>query len=248
VQLSREKLVVGASLLGLALVSWFVTAAGSSKMMGMPSFPVDTLSLTAFALTWAVGMIAMMFPTTVPMMLLFLNVGKRSSAEIRAGGGPTPSKALVFATSYLAIWVATGVLIYLATASVFSFIPGDYVMSIGTPLGLGIALILLGVYQFSPTKTDCLSRCHPTAFLYRYYQGGQFGAAKMGLQYAKYCVGCCWVMMVFLLIVASMGVLWMALFAGIIFAERTLSNRSWSPKIAGAGFLASGVLIATLLR
>jgi hypothetical protein len=47
-------------------------------------------------------------------MLMFLHVGKASTPEIRAGGGPTVTKAVLFIGTYIALCAAVGVLIYLS--------------------------------------------------------------------------------------------------------------------------------------
>lgn len=211
-------------------------------MMGIPTFPVRWGTLSLFAVTWATGMVAMMFPTVVPTLLMFLSSGKNSSAEVRSGGGPSPLSAGVFVSSYIGIWVVTGLLLYVALATLFSLLPVADATFIGSSIGIGVALIFVAVYQLSPLKGECLRRCHPTSFIFRYYKGGVTGAVRMGASYAKYCVGCCWVMMIFLLVSASMGVVWMAVFASIIFLERSLTTSPWSARIVGLGFLLSGAL------
>lgn len=209
-------------------------------MMGIPTFPLDTSTLGLFAVTWTTGMVAMMFPTVVPTLLMFYNSGKDSSAEVREGGGPSPLSAGVFVSSYIGIWIATGALLYVALATVFSSLPVADATFIGSSVGIGAALIFVAAYQLSPIKGECLRRCHPTSFFLRFYRGGVTGAVEMGVNYAKYCVGCCWVMMIFLLVSASMGVVWMGVFASIIFLERSLTTSPWSARIVGLGFLLSG--------
>jgi predicted metal-binding membrane protein len=126
---------------------------------------------------------------------------------------------------------------------VLSRLPLEANLFIGTTLGLGVALTVVALYQLSPVKGECLARCHPSSFLFRSYRGGISGSFWMGLDYAKYCVGCCWVMMVFLLVSASMGLPWMVAFTAIIFAERNLPSRSWVPKAFGVGFLLAGAAL-----
>lgn len=238
--MQREELLVGGAILGLAAVAWLLILWNTGPMMGIPSFPLDPGTLGLFAATWTTGMIAMMFPTAVPALLMFLNSGKNSSAEVREGGGPSPLNGLVFVSSYIGIWVITGLLLYVTLAAVFSSLPVADATFIGSSLGIGVALLFVAVYQLSPIKGECLRRCHPTSFFLRHYRGGITGAVEMGLNYAKFCVGCCWVMMIFLLVSASMGVVWMGVFASIIFLERSLTTSPWSARIVGLGFLLSG--------
>ena len=68
----------------------------------------------------------------------------------------------------------------------------------------------------------------------------------MGVDYAKYCIGYCWVMMAFLMVSASMGIGWMAAFAGIIFVERVFPIKNWMPRLFGLGFLAAGAAMVLI--
>ena len=228
------------SVLGVAILAWVLTFLNIGPAMGMPMLPIDPLALGFFTAAWTIGMVAMMFPTAVPMLLMFIHVGRSSTEEVKAGGGPTVAKASAFIGSYIGIWVATGVLFYLAAAYAFAALPVEANAFIGTGTGLGAALIVVAVYQLSPLKGECLARCHPTSFLFKSYRGSFAGSVAMGLNYAKYCVGCCWVMMAFLLVSASMGLAWMSVFALVIFAERNFTVRAWVPKLFGVGFLVAG--------
>ena len=232
--------------LGIALLAWVLTYLNIGPAMGMPMLPIDLVALGLFTAAWTIGMVAMMFPTAVPMLLMFMHVGRNSTEEVRAGGGPTVGKAILFVGSYIGVWIATGVLFYVAAAYLLGALPLEANAFIGTTTGLGAALIVVAVYQLSPVKGECLARCHPSSFLFKSYSGGLRGSVAMGLNYAKYCVGCCRVMMVFLLISASMGLAWMSAFALIIFAERNFTIKTWTPKLFGLGFLAAGAVLVVL--
>jgi predicted metal-binding membrane protein len=237
------RVLVGGGIGALALLAWILNVFNVGPMVGTPTLPLNYASLSLFTAAWTLSMVAMMFPTAVPMLLMFLHVGRSTNKEVREGGGPTPGKAILFVATYIGAWVATGVLFYVGAALLLSQLPLGVNLFIGTTLGLGIALIVVAVYQLSPVKGECLSRCHPNSFLFRFYRGGVSGSFWMGLDYAKYCVGCCWVMMVFLLVSASMGLAWMVAFTAIIFAERNLPLRSWVPRAFGLGFLLAGAAL-----
>ena len=241
--MSSGKFLLGASIGAIALVTWALTALNIGPMMGKPSLPIEATAIALFAAAWTLSMVAMMFPTAVPTLTAFLRLGRTASPEVKEGGGPTSTKALLFVGTYLGAWVATGVALYVGVAFVLGLFPSEAGLFIGSTLGLGVALILVAVYQLSPLKGECLTRCHPSNFLFRYYRGGLFGSVRMGANYAKYCVGCCWVIMVFLIVSASMGLLWMALFTGIIFLERNAPLRAWMPRLFGLGFLMAGAAL-----
>ncbi len=230
----------------IALVTWALTILNIGPMVGVPSLPLDLSALSLFVAAWTVSMVAMMFPTAVPMLMMFFHVGKNARKEVREGGGPSPGKATVFIGSYIGTWVATGVAFYAAAAVLLGQLPLEVNVFIGSTFGVGVALIVVAAYQFSPVKGECLVRCHPSSFLFKSYRGGISGSFLMGLDYAKYCVGCCWVMMVFLLVSAAMGLAWMAGFAAIIFLERNLPLKRWVPKAFGAGFLVLGAALIAI--
>jgi predicted metal-binding membrane protein len=237
------RIVVGVGIGTFAILAWTLTVFNIGPMVGTPTLPLNYAALSVFTAAWTVSMVAMMFPTAVPMLMMFLHVGRSTKREVREGGGPTPAKAILFVATYIGAWIVTGVLFYVGAALVLSQLPVGVNLFIGTTLGLGIALIVVAIYQLSPVKGECLARCHPNSFLFRFYKSGTSGSFLMGLDYAKYCVGCCWVMMIFLLVSASMGLAWMVAFTAIIFAERNLPFRSWVPKAFGLGFLLAGAAL-----
>ncbi|MDA4128904.1 MAG: DUF2182 domain-containing protein [Thaumarchaeota archaeon] len=241
--MASGKFAIGFSVGTLALLAWALTIFNIGPMVGTPALPLDLVALALFVVAWTVSMVAMMFPTAVPMLLMILHVGGSASKEIREGGGPTPTKAVLFVVTYMGAWVAAGAVFYVAAAAILSQLPLSVNLFIGTSAGLGVALIVVAVYQLSPVKGECLARCHPNSFLFKHYSGGVSGSARMGLEYAKYCVGCCWVMMVFLLVSASMGLAWMAAFSGVIFLERNLPLKRWVPRAFGVGFLLVGAAL-----
>src|SRR5439155_20283969 len=108
----RERLLIGASLCGIALLAWFYTvyearrmnATGVCECMRMKisgpelsSWPVATL-LPLF-LMWAVMMIAMMLPSALPMILTFAAVTRN-----RQRLGRSCVSVSMFVLGYLAIW------------------------------------------------------------------------------------------------------------------------------------------------
>lgn len=246
-RLEAEQYFMVGALLSIAFASWWVTFSQmGSMMLDMASLPLNLTSLAVFSSSWTVGMVAMMFPTAVPMMLMLLRVGKTSTPEIRAGGGPTLFKASLFIVSYITIWGAVGVLFYVALSGFSQLLQLGYLFEfLMSPTGTGIAFLIVGLYQLSPLKGECAERCHPTSFFFKYYRGGRIGAVQMGALYAKYCVGCCWVMMLFLLVIAAMGPLWMVFFTFLIFLELAIVGGRWPSKLLGIFFLALGFLFVT---
>jgi hypothetical protein len=71
----------------------------------------------------------------------------------------------------------------------------------------------------------------PLHFVLHGWREGRLGALWMGGEHGIYCVGCCWALMVVLFALGVMSLVWMAVVAGIIFAEKVLpyGNRLTRP-------------------
>lgn len=106
-------------------------------------------------------------------------------------------------------------------------------------------MLVSGVYQFSSLKTKCLGYCEsPLSFFMRRWRSGTKGALKIGIYHGLYCLGCCWPYFLLMVALGWMNLLWMALFAGIIFGEKIWSKGIWIARCAGVGFAIVGTMAA----
>ena len=156
-------------------------------------------------------------------------------------------KMILFVGSYLAVWALTGLVLLLAwSVPMNSFV----VMGIERKqldIIYGVLLIIAGAYQFSPLKTVCIGYCEsPLSFFMRRWRSGTIGALKMGTYHGLYCLGCCWPYFLLMIALGWMNLLWMGLFACIIFGEKIWSKGIWIARIAGIGLMTLG-LIAIIL-
>jgi len=161
----------------------------------------------------------------------------------------------LFLSSYLAIWALTGISLFIGWSVVLDALllqpgmnnsqqmkPEERQISINTIHG--IVLLISGIYQFSSLKTRCLGYCEsPLSFFMRRWRKGKLGAVMMGAYHGIYCLGCCWPYFLLMVALGWMNVLWMGLFATIIFAEKIWSKGGlWIAKITGIGFIIIGIL------
>lgn len=153
---------------------------------------------------------------------------------------------IFFVCSYLLVWAITGIVLLLAWS-----IPVNYFFmhfEAGQQhhqlqLVYGIVLIIAGVYQFSSLKTKCLGYCEsPLSFFMRRWRSGTIGAVKMGVYHGLYCLGCCWPYFLLMIALGWMNLIWMALFAGIIFGEKICSKGVWIARSAGIGLAIVGIM------
>lgn len=164
---------------------------------------------------------------------------------------PRPSyslKIILFVGSYLAVWALTGIALLIAWSVPINYffmgMNSSLISKQQLDLVFGILLILAGLYQFSPLKTKCLGYCEsPMSFFMRRWRSGTIGAIKMGTYHGLYCLGCCWPYFLLMIALGWMNLLWMALFAAIIFGEKIwLRGGIWVARSAGIGFIIIGVL------
>jgi predicted metal-binding membrane protein len=204
---------------------------------------LDPTAFTLFTAIWGVGMVAMMFPSLLPMVYAVTMSAKKGQEEGRRSHAAQSSlvtfRASLFILGYVGIWTLVGSLFYLA-------ITGLSVAGVPVNLGSfgfwgGIILVATGLYQFTRFKQRALTKCRsPMSFILTRWKNGNVGAGVMGADYGFFCTKCCWVLMAGLLVVGAMSLPLMGVFALIIFAEKVFPQGQLISRIIGAAFLATG--------
>jgi predicted metal-binding membrane protein len=249
--LARPRTVILGALLVLAAVGWglVIWQAGNDSSMSMSTsmhgdgeMGLDlTMGMAAplFLATWVAMMVAMMFPAAAPMILLFDRVerGKRE-----AGRSYVPT--MYFVGSYLAIWTVFGILAFALAGGVERLADdADWITGQWARIG-GLLLIAAGLYQLTPLKDVCLSKCQsPMSFLMTSWRDGKVGAVQMGLLHGGYCVGCCWLLFVILLPLGIMNVAAMIVIALLVFGEKTLPVGHRLARVAALVLVVYGVVV-----
>jgi predicted metal-binding membrane protein len=160
---------------------------------------------------------------------------------------PYSFKMILFIGSYLLVWALTGIAILIGWSIPMNyFLTESFTSTIQNLVDVvfGVLLVISGLYQFSPLKTKCLGYCEsPMSFFMRRWKSGMVGAVKMGTYHGLYCLGCCWPYFLLMVALGWMNLLWMALFAAIIFGEKVwIKGGRWIGRSAGVGFVILGVL------
>jgi predicted metal-binding membrane protein len=232
--LTWERNLILGLLLILAVGAWGILIQQQSTMSDARGMsPTMGMGALLFIAIWVVMMVAMMFPTAAPMILIFARV----HADRQQQGKPFVPTG-VFVGAYLLTWTLFGVLAYFAALGAEKLAGRSaWLMDNVTLLG-GVVLIAAGLYQFSPLKHVCLSKCRsPVQFVLQHWRSGYGGAFRMGIEHGTYCLGCCWLLFVILFPLGIMNLVAMALVSALIFAEKSLSlgrRISW---------IAAGVLV-----
>ena len=181
--------------------------------------------IAAAALMWFVMMIAMMVPAVIPLAFIFRSALRDEPKELLT---------FLFACGYLLTWS-----IYSVVAAIAQW----WLHANGWLFGMSLATsqpvaaviwALAGLWQLTPMKDACLSRCQtPLSFLMDNWRGGQSGALRLGFHHGLYCIGCCWVLMLLMFAGGAMSVAVMAALAGFIVLERLIPNALWGARVPG---------------
>ena len=237
--LQRERYLILGGLLALSALAWTLLIWQSSMMSNRAMGLTMGMSAIVFIAIWIVMMVAMMFPTAAPMILMFTKIyaGKRQQEHPFV---PT----WVFVSAYLLVWSLCGVVAYpLAMGIEQLAAPSMWLMENAARLG-GVVLVVAGLYQLSPLKDICLSKCRtPLQFILTSWHDGYGGAFRMGVEHGAYCLGCCWLLFVILFPLGLMNIAVMALVTALIFAEKVLPIGRQISQFAGVGLIIYGVLV-----
>lgn len=149
----------------------------------------------AVTISWLVMTLAMMTPTTVPMLSALLDVvGRRE-----------PRTFWLFLLGYGSVWAAVAIVIaQFQVALSARGLVDDHGLFTSSSL-VGVTLLGAGVYQFTALKNRCRDACmRPMKFFMVHWRSGASGAIAMGARHGLACLGCCGALMA-LAFVGGMG-------------------------------------------
>ena len=233
----RHVAIMGA--LALAALSWgFLTwiAVDMDSSLAQAMMPMSTRWSVANAMAvlsmWAIMMAAMMLPTALPMIRVFVDLSLRNGE---------PARARAFVAAYLFAWSSFSVAAALGQWALQSAGWLDP-MSASASASPGAALLLIaGAYQFTPLKRTCLARCRsPMGFLLGDWRAGTGGAWTMGLRHGLNCIGCCWALMALLFVGGVMNLAWVAAVALAVAIEKLAPGGERLGTLLGILLIAAG--------
>lgn len=242
--LLRDRLWVAAGLAAAIMLAWawLVPAArdmygdmnGLSAWMMVASW--DARYFLLICAMWVVMMTGMMLPSAAPTLLLFGRVVRSSSASDRA-----VTRVYAFAAGYLLAWTGFS---FAATALQWGLSETRLLTTMMTPRSkvfAGLLLILAGIYQLTPLKSGCLSRCRsPAAFIASRFRPGNFGALRMGWEHGLFCLGCCWGLMLLLFAGGVMNLTWIAAITIFVLLEKLAPFGAQGGRLSGALLMLGG--------
>ncbi|MDZ4739062.1 MAG: DUF2182 domain-containing protein [Alphaproteobacteria bacterium] len=230
---------LAAVVIASALAWWWLIAAHggmSTPDAGMDAMPAmgwtPAYAVSMFVM-WTIMMVAMMLPSALPMILLHARTAKDSRFA-----------TVAFASAYLAVWTGFSALATIAQWLLSEIGVLNEAMQLHSNVLAAVLLAGAGIYQLTPLKQLCLSHCRaPLTFLMQHWRPGVYGAIRMGLAHGAYCVGCCWFIMALLFAGGVMNLIWIALLAAFVMAERLLPFGDLVGKMAGVGAMGLAVYV-----
>jgi predicted metal-binding membrane protein len=182
----------------------------------------DLGGLGWFLGVWVTMTAAMMLPSAAPAALRLARLARRV---------PT----VLFVAGYLAVWTVYGLVAYGLFRLVTSFDTGWLAWDASGPYVAGGVIVAVGFYELTPLKQlslgHCRSREHPTS------------AFRSGLAHGFDCVGCSGGLMIVLFVLGVMSLLWMALVAAVILAEKVLPQGPRLSRVFAVVLVALGIWV-----
>jgi predicted metal-binding membrane protein len=232
-------IALSALLLATTAFAW-LDVIHSPMVMQMPEMePLSGTAILAFTLEWGVMMTAMMLPSAAPMILLY---GMASRRPGKSDEGVIPAE--MFAMTYVVLWLLTGVPVYLAWVGIGEIAAHSMTFAAAMPYAIAGTLFATGVYQLSPAKHACLRQCEaPVDFLVRRWRTGYAASLRLAATHAVYCIGCCWALMLLLVVAGAMSLPWVLAIAVLVFAEKVLPGGEHTARITGVILIAAALAV-----
>ena len=207
--------------------------------MMMPARWSATYAVLVFFMWW-IMMIAMMLPSVASTVLLYSALLRRGSQSNDAA-----RYALYFVTGYLLAWSFFSLL---ATITQWLLelrgLVSPNTMTLTSHIIAGGVLVFAGIYQFTPWKHACLEHCRsPLQFLTERRRPGSNGALVMGLEHGTFCLGCCWFLMMLLLVGGVMNLYWIAGLTFIVVVEKLIKHGDKVAYVTGVLMTGTGTYL-----
>ena len=218
----RDRAVLVGSLVAITVAAWLALWLWEGSPYGHLLHHEDVgvppvLGPALFTLGWLLMVIAMMLPSSVPLVLTFATLVSRRPRHA------TLVVLLLF--GYLVVWAAFGFTAWVADRGVHGLVDAVPWLAEHPELIIGTTLLAAGLWQFSPLRDRCLDECRsPLGFVLNRWRGESVGreAFAMGVAHGAFCVACCWSLMLVMFGVGLGSLSAMLVLGGLTAAEKNL--------------------------
>jgi len=178
---------------------------------------ISLMQVGFFSASWTVMTIAMMLPTTLPLVIIFDRLA--SERRLRLG-----LVALLIA-GYLVVWALFGIVVDVTVIATSALAQASPWVGQRAWTGGSLVLLVAGLYQFTSLKHRCLEKCRsPLSFVIEHWRGRReaWEAFHLGLHHGLFCVGCCWTLMLLMVGVGLGSVSWMLILGAVMAVEKNV--------------------------
>lgn len=191
-----------------------------------------------FLLMWQAMMVAMMLPSTWPMLALYRRVEVFHESPYATIG------TVLAGAAYFTVWLAFGAVAFGVGFGLSHWAMHAPRVSVLAPRAAAVGLILAGGYQLTPLKQSCLRHCRePVSYLSHVWKPGLARALHLGLHHGRFCASCCWALMLIQMLLGLMNLAAMAVIAAVIALEKLWSRGPLLSRMAGAAAIAAGIWV-----
>ncbi|MGH2475373.1 MAG: DUF2182 domain-containing protein [Candidatus Limnocylindrales bacterium] len=237
----RDRAILGGLLVALAVTAWLALWLWEGSPYGAylhHAGDVGPIALEAalFSLGWVLMIVAMMLPSSIPLVLTF-------GALVRRRRRPS-LLVLLLLTGYLIAWGAFGLGAWLADRGIHAAVATIPWLAEHPQVIIATTLAAAGLWQFSPVRDRCLEECRsPLGFVINRWQGTseQAEALRMGIAHGVFCVGCCWSLMLVMFGVGLGSLTAMLVLGGLTAVEKNLPIGRRLSRPIGAVLLVAAV-------
>jgi len=220
----------------IALAAWAYLATNQDAFQALCRAMPISVAPRDFALVflmWLAMGLAMMLPSATPMIDTYLDIAEAARAK-----SISVVPAAILVAGYCLVWLA-----FALAMSLIQVIAAAW-LSVPDQRVAGAALILAGIYQFTPLKHACLTKCRaPMPFFLRHWSDRPHRVLIMGVEQGAACLGCCWALMALALITGFMNLAWMAAVGAVAMLEKMLPEPKPIIYGCGIGLIGAGVLV-----
>ncbi|MEM7425765.1 MAG: DUF2182 domain-containing protein [Pseudomonadota bacterium] len=195
----------------------------------------------AATVMWSAMAFAMMLPAGAPLLSTYLDIS--GAARLKNMEVVSP---VVLIAGYVSVWL---IFALLATAVQWGLVSARALtgeLALLNPVLGGTVLIGAGLWQFTPVKHDCLTKCRrPFTWFMANWRDDEAGVFKLGFQQGVFCLGCCWALMAVMFVAGLMNLAWMAVLAVLMVLEKVIPNPR--PLVYGTGIalvIGGGIMFA----
>jgi predicted metal-binding membrane protein len=222
--LGRDRAILTIALAGiaaaaaLALMAWEGSPYGRFLHHDTPG-TAPVLGAALFTVGWLLMIVAMMLPSSVPLVVLFAALVRRRHRAYRLVG--------LLLLGYLLVWTAFGMAAWIADRGIHAAADALPWLATHPQLIMGTTLLLAGLWQFSPLRDRCLDECRsPLGFVMNRWRGvsERREALLLGMAHGAFCVGCCWSLMLVMFGVGISSLTMMLVLGGLTAVEKNLPS------------------------